>query len=375
MCEKDYEDVLNFLFAETTSIYGETEEQNRIRFAIRCSIFKQWISSLKIYFFERIPIIHVAGTKGKGSVCSMLDSCLRYSGKNTGLFTSPHLYSPRERIRINGELISKEDLIRISNNIKSMCTVREAWYKDEKSQVTDENFKIILPEWFNFFDRFLLVALQWFSERKVEFVILECGIGGRFDSTNFAREPVVCVITNISLDHQAILGDNLMDIASQKAGIMKKGIPIFTSASQNEAVKEVFKRIAVETGASLLFVSNNTEIEHSIGDRIDLLDDQSVSLQGTFQKENISLVIAVMRHLSGQNNIQQHFVNSSTLYLHEVPHKPFISFNWKLIQEGLKNTVWPCRFELMKISGTNWVIDGAHNEYSIEQLFISVKER
>ena len=150
---------------------------------------------------DQLPIIHVAGTNGKGSTCAFIDSILRKHGEKTGLFTSPHLISFCERIRVNGKPISERELSKRINDIKTLVN---DWNEEP-----------------TFFEITTALALEYFVDEKVDAAVLEVGLGGRLDSTNIVK-PKVCVITPISLDHQHILGESMSEIATEKAGIIKK---------------------------------------------------------------------------------------------------------------------------------------------------------
>lgn len=179
-------------------------------------------------------IIHIAGTKGKGSTVEYIAAGLRSTqGKKVGVFTSPHLHTARERIKIGTNLISKEDIIRLGEeSLLKMGDVR----------------------WAVFFDILLSLAMKYFSEQKVDYIVMEAGIGGRFDSTNFIDRSEVSVITSISLDHQALLGETVEEIAWQKAGIIKKNGNVFTSEFQDVAVLNVIKKQCIEMNATLHIV-------------------------------------------------------------------------------------------------------------------------
>ena len=159
-------------------------------------------------------------SKGKGSTTEYIAAGLRGNGYRVGVFTSPHLHTARERIKIGKELISREDVIRLGSGVL-----------EEMKGFT----------WLVFFDLFLAIAIKYFGEHDLDFVVLETGIGGRFDSTNFVPAPVACVITSISMDHQALLGDTLEKIAWQKAGIIKPHCPVFTTNRQKTSVLQVFR--------------------------------------------------------------------------------------------------------------------------------------
>ena len=165
---------------------------------------------------KELKIVHIAGTNGKGSVCAMMSSVLKEAGYSVGMYTSPHLIRLNERIQLNGKNISNKDLDRLSGNI-------EAIQKREDITLT-------------FFETLTAVALLYFREKKADYVVLETGMGGRLDATN-AVKPILAVITNISKDHRDVLGRTIQKITIEKAGIIKKNIPLITQMIlQNAAV-------------------------------------------------------------------------------------------------------------------------------------------
>uniref|UniRef100_A0A0K0DI21 tetrahydrofolate synthase n=1 Tax=Angiostrongylus cantonensis TaxID=6313 RepID=A0A0K0DI21_ANGCA len=182
---------------------------------------------------DRLNVIHVSGTKGKGSTCAFVESILRGVGFRTGLYTSPHLVHVRERIRINGKPIS-EDLFS-----KYFFTV---YNKLKKHEVEDG-----MPGYFKFLT---LLAFHVFLEESVDVVIVEVGIGGEYDNTNIIQHPIVCGVTTLDIDHTSLLGSTLLEIAWHKAGIMKNGAPVIVSPS-SEDVLSVMKSRALERGVSL----------------------------------------------------------------------------------------------------------------------------
>ena len=161
-------------------------------------------------------VLHVAGTNGKGSTCALADSVARAHGIRTGLFTSPHLVDFRERIRVDGQMIPREDLDKDLDALRSLVAT---WDPHP-----------------TFFELSLALALRYFKACRCELIILETGMGGRLDATN-AVTPDVCAITPISMDHTEWLGDSLAKIAAEKAGIMKPGVPVFSSPQEPEAHK------------------------------------------------------------------------------------------------------------------------------------------
>lgn len=185
---------------------------------------------------NELKFIHVAGSNGKGSTCSMIASTLTEAGYEVGLFTSPHIESYTERIRINGNPISKESVVRFVNEIRK----------------TELDFD---P---SFFEMTFALALQHFANQKCDICVIETGLGGRLDATNVIT-PLLSVITNISLEHTQILGDTLELIAEEKAGIIKKGIPIVT-AEKNPIIQEVFKEKAEKLCAPFILSDQSHEI-------------------------------------------------------------------------------------------------------------------
>lgn len=243
-------------------------------------------------------IIHVAGTNGKGSVCAMIDSVLRAQGYRTGLFTSPHLISYRERIQVNGEMISEDE---VAEGLTSLRKKIRDWEPHP-----------------TFFEITAALALAHFKKSDCELIVLETGLGGRLDATN-AVTPIVSVITPIGYDHQAWLGDTLEAIAGEKAGIIKAHVPV-VSAAQEMAAEKVIRARAAECAAPLEFVT-----EPYAG--------TPPALAGTHQKQNAALAIAALR--SGK-----------------------IAIDESAIARGLANVHWPARFQFWN---ERTIIDGAHN--------------
>jgi dihydrofolate synthase/folylpolyglutamate synthase len=243
-------------------------------------------------------VIHVAGTNGKGSVCAMVESVARAAGKRTGLFTSPHLVTFRERIRVNGEMISEKA---VQNGLAALRSLVNDWET--------------VP---TFFEITTALALKHFSNEKVEIIVLETGLGGRLDSTN-AVQSNVAVITPIGFDHQKWLGTTIREIAAEKAGIIKANVPV-VSASQVPEAEEVIRARAAECEAPLTFV--NAPYEAS-----------PLGLRGAYQKQNAALALAAIR-AAGIEVSDDH------------------------IARGLAGVEWPARFQRWD---ERTIIDGAHN--------------
>lgn len=203
--------------------------------------------------------IHVAGTNGKGSTSHLLASVFQEAGYKTGLYTSPHLKDFRERIKINGKMIPKK-------NVTEFVEKHQAYF--ETNQLS-------------FFEMTVGLAFDYFRNEKVDIAIVEVGMGGRLDSTNIVI-PEVSVITNIGLDHTQFLGTTLAEIAAEKAGIIKEGIPVVIGESQSDT-KPVFNRIGAERNAAISFADTLDSVEFTS------------DLKGIYQKKNIKTVMATLR--------------------------------------------------------------------------------
>lgn len=232
--------------------------------------------------------VHVAGTNGKGSTSHMLASVLQSSGYKTGLYTSPHLKDFTERIKINGQEISKDFVVGFVNRIKP-------------------SIELIKP---SFFEITVAMAFDYFVQEKVDVAVIEVGLGGRLDSTNIIT-PVVSVVTNISYDHQDILGDTLEKIAFEKAGIIKRGIPVVISERQVE-VENVFIEKASEVGSEIHFAQDSYSVEES-GNRLNVHQDKeqfinqlSLPLKGIYQFNNLAGVLKTINVLT-ENGFQISF--------------------------------------------------------------------
>jgi dihydrofolate synthase / folylpolyglutamate synthase len=270
---------------------------------------------------DECRFVHVAGTNGKGSVASLTASALSACGYKTGLYTSPHLVTFRERIRINGEKIPKPDVI------KGVSVIREA-VKD--------------IEGLTFFDVWTSLAFYYFAENLTDYAVIEVGMGGRLDSTNVIT-PVVSVITSISIDHRGKLGDTVEKIALEKAGIIKPGIPS-VSAPQCEKVMDVLVKAATDAGSKLTIVGDNVSFESIDNNRINYhgvrweLQNILIPLRGRFQQVNTATSLAALEKLSESDD-------------GIIPCK---------VIEGISHVYWPGR--LQKISeNPDIILDGACN--------------
>ena len=284
--------------------------------------------------------VHVAGTKGKGSVTAMIEAILRAAGYRTGMYTSPHLHTFRERIQADGQLISEEELARL---VERMAPVLDA-----RPEVTV--FEVITA-----------LAMCYYAERGVQVGVFEVGLGGRLDATNVLL-PLVSVITSISLDHVKVLGDTLEAIAREKAGIIKPGVPVVTAPQRSEALA-VVRRTAAERGAPLVEVGRDWRWRargaDAGGQRLDVFrpgsggapeyPDLHLPLLGMHQLENACAAVAAVAVLQERGMA--------------VPEDA--------VRRGLEQVQWPGRLEVL--GRRPWVVvDGAHNVYSLERLLSAI---
>lgn len=260
-------------------------------------------------------IFHVAGTNGKGSVCSMLDAICREAGLHTALFTSPHLVTFRERIRLDGAMISEAE---VAEGLTRIRQIVESWETHP-----------------TFFELATALALDWFQKHGAQVIVLETGLGGRLDATN-ALTPAVAVLTSLSLDHRQYLGDTLEEIAAEKAGILKPGIPAVITP-QPEPAARVIEETARRVGAPLTWAAQPVTRE--------------VVLPGSHQKLNAALALAAL--------------DAARISLPE-----------GAIERGLKQVVWPGRFQqIERPEGGTLILDGAHNEAAAARLVQTWRER
>ena len=252
---------------------------------------------------DKLNCIHVAGTNGKGSVCAILSSILTCAGQKVGLYTSPHIFKYTERIQICGNPITDDDFVR---------------YVFEISDLADKN-NIDLTE----FEILTAVMFKYFYDNDVDVVVLETGLGGRFDATNIIKRNLCSIITHVDFDHTERLGNTIDEIASEKAGIIKPNCPCIVFEG-----REVYRDVTDELGSLLLMVAP-------------FAPTTELALKGSYQQENLSLALAAIEEV-----------------FPEVPQA--------VIDEGLSRVKHPCRFQY--IEDKNLIIDGAHNPNGINSL-------
>ena len=261
--------------------------------------------------------IHVAGTNGKGAVCAILDAALRAGGLRIGRYTSPHLVRINERFFLDGAPIADEVLERAADKV---------FHADTSSNSSSNSIYGL-----TFFEALTAVAFLVYAEAKVDYAVLETGLGGRLDATNVCR-PELCVITKIGLDHCDWLGDTVEKIAAEKAGIIKKGVPIVLGKN-DPAVVAVVKARASEVGAPFVYAPD-------VADESEIPD--GFSLVGSFNRENAVTAIAALKTLGLT----------------------------KGMAEGLGNVVWPGRFQRVG----RFIIDGAHNPPAARALAAALRK-
>jgi dihydrofolate synthase / folylpolyglutamate synthase len=295
---------------------------------------------------HKFQSVHIAGTKGKGSTAAMTESILRAAGYRTGLYTSPHLHTFRERIRVAGNLISREDVVRGVEKLKPLI----------EATPNMTTFEIIT-----------LLAFDYFAANEVEIAVVEVGLGGRLDATNVLT-PRVSVITSISYDHTAVLGNTLTQIASEKAGIIKPGIPVVSSPQTDEA-DAVIHQVAQEKNVPLVSVS--PELSFQVEGNLHNVTPLTQSLNGQeFVWECADDPMTLGLKLLGPHQL----ANATTVLgaMAALRHYAQLSLPDEAIFAGMANVQWPGRFEIL---GRHpfVIIDGAHNADSVQQLIITLR--
>ena len=280
-----------------------------------------------------LRFIHVTGTNGKGSFCAMTDAILRAAGYRSGLFTSPYIVRFNERMRVGGKPIGDAELAEILSEIKPVVETME----DRPTE----------------FELITAAALLWFSRVGADPVVLEVGMGGRLDATNIITDPLLSVITGVSLDHTAILGDTVEKIAAEKAGIIKPGVPVLW-CGDNPAAGAVIERVAKERGSELYRpgakISNPAfSLDGTVFDS-GRMKGLRLSLLGEYQLKNVKNVISAARILSERG----------------------LKTTGRALRRGLQNVAWPARFELLSRDPVV-IYDGGHNPEGVCAALESVK--
>jgi dihydrofolate synthase/folylpolyglutamate synthase len=284
---------------------------------------------------HRLRCIHIAGTNGKGSTAAMLSAILKAHGLRVGLYTSPHLVRFTERFRIDDEEVAPKRILEVFDRVRQLV--------DEAEPPT-------------FFEVVTAMAFQYFAEEEVDWAVVEAGMGGRLDATNVIQ-PQVSVITNVALDHQEYLGNTLAAITREKAGIVKKGVPLVTGARQ-PLVQAILKATCLRLGSPLLRLGKNFRVRRNaegflrydgLGRRLPSLE---LNLTGWHQFCNAALALATLEVLEREQAL---------------------SLDPADIQKGLQEVYWPARLEVLR-ERPLIVLDGAHNPQGAECLRDALKQ-
>lgn len=280
---------------------------------------------------DKLKIIHIAGTNGKGSCTSFVNSVLVSQGYKVGMFTSPSIYNFEERIRINNKNIPEDKLIELMDEVREVANTLEVFPAD--------------------FELVTAVAFLYFYREKCDFAIMEVGLGGRLDATNVVDKPLITLITSISFDHQQFLGNTIKEISLEKAGIIKDGVPLVLYSQDTEIMDNIIgvaksknSKVIVNGLSKIKILENNKS-----GQIIDYKEFRNlkINLLGSHQVKNATISLELLLEL----------------------RKMGFEISNESIYNGFLTVTWPCRFELVSKS-PDFILDGAHNIDGIEK-FIS----
>jgi len=335
----DYKATLNYLFEQLPVFQrtGPAAYKNNLDNTLQ-------LDELYHHPHRNYKTIHVAGTNGKGSVSHMLASVLQAAGYKTGLYTSPHLKDFRERIKVNGEMIEEEMVV---DWVRAFRTNNELWK--------------ISP---SFFELTVALAFDYFAQRKVDVAVIEVGLGGRLDSTNIIT-PDLSIITNIGLDHTNLLGNTFEEIAAEKAGVIKKDVPVVIGTSQQETAA-VFTKKAKEAGASIYFSDQEYVVNYAM---LTMKGKQQLSVQATGQ----DVLQGLELDLLGQ---YQHKNIPAVLKSFEILNAKGYSITDNNIRDGLSNVIKTTGLlGRWQVLDTNPLIvcDTGHNEDGIRAIVNQLK--
>ena len=264
---------------------------------------------------DGLNVIHVAGTNGKGAVCALIDSALRAAGFRTGRYTSPHLVSLNERFFLDGTPVSYDRLNAAFASVKGVGSL-------------------------TYFELLTATAFELYGRERVDYVVLETGLGGRFDATNIVESPRLSVITRIGLDHCDWLGHTIAEIAAEKGGIIKTGVPCVLGAMPEEA-RRVLESIAASQGALCICAPSADSADAGLATAL-----KSLSLGGNFNRENAATAYAALKE---------------------------IGIGDEAIRRGFASVVWPGRYQRVVKGGRRFLVDGAHNPPAMRALADSLK--
>ena len=271
---------------------------------------------------DSLRVVHVAGTNGKGAVCALIDSALRAAGFRTGRYTSPHLVSRNERFFLDGAPISTEKLDAAYRQIAELPTTN-----------------CQLPTDLTYFELLTATAFALYWQEKVDYLVLETGLGGRLDATNIVKKPAVSIITRIGLDHCDWLGHTIAEIAAEKGGIIKPEVPVVLGAMPDDA-RRVLERIAAERRAPCLYAP---EAYRHLTTNYHL---PTTNLQGTFNRENAVTAFVALKEMGIADSV---------------------------LARGFASVVWPGRYQRLTVGNRRFLVDGAHNPPAMRALADSLK--
>ncbi|MGE0131694.1 MAG: folylpolyglutamate synthase/dihydrofolate synthase family protein [Blastocatellales bacterium] len=289
---------------------------------------------------KKFPAIHIAGTNGKGSTAAMTASILRSAGLRAGLYTSPHLVSITERIRVDQQEIAPDEFARLATEVRAAS-----------DQLVADGVLQAPP---TFFEQVTMIGFLYFAEKKIDLAVLEVGLGGRLDATNICQ-PVVTAITPIGFDHQQYLGDTLAAIAGEKAGIVKSGVPVVIAPQHDEAMKAIIARCE-ELNAPMISTSDQFDAEAA--------DDAENIGRYRFRYRTPRDEYAAQLSLRGR-----HQITNALAAIHIAEQLRIAGFDIPppAIVEGLSKAEWPGRLEMIRVSPSQApllppvLLDGAHN--------------
>ena len=271
---------------------------------------------------DSLRVVHVAGTNGKGAVCALIDSALRAAGFRTGRYTSPHLVSLNERFFLDGVPVSTAKLNAAYRQIAELPTTHYP-----------------LPTDLTYFELLTATAFELYRREKVDYLVLETGLGGRLDATNLVKRPEISIITRIGLDHCDWLGSTIAEIAAEKGGIIKPEVPVVLGAMPDDA-RRVLERIAAARHAPCLYAP---ETYQHLTTNYQL---PTTNLRGTFNRENAVTAFAALKVLGIEDAV---------------------------LARGFASVVWPGRYQRLTVGGRRFLVDGAHNPPAMRALVDSLK--
>ncbi|XP_015185851.1 PREDICTED: folylpolyglutamate synthase, mitochondrial-like [Polistes dominula] len=355
---RNYHDAIKKLQClQSNGTYIKINANNPTRNVAKLKDMEKYLnrSGISLEQLDELSVIHVAGTKGKGSVCAFTESILRAHGFKTGFYSSPHLITVKERFRINGNPIDERDFAYYFWNLyKKLDNLKE--------------FESDMPMYFKFLT---ILMFNMFLRENIDVAIIEVGIGGEYDSTNVIRNPVCVGITSLALEHTSILGNTIEEIAYQKAGIFKPNTIAFTVPQQKEAL-EILKQRAIERQTVLNVtpsfqdykwknnVLNNTRFSQIQQQNASLAIQLAIQWMQSRMNPNHSLII----NKKLNNNLESNNVQTNNIKGNNIEEEKYISF--EKITSALSRCVWPGRQEILKGTLFDFYLDGAHTMESMD---------